>query len=44
MDELSQGPTVVKHVMTPEMKADGLSKGYDPRDHKQFADKISYKK
>jgi hypothetical protein len=25
---------VVKHVLSPEMKADGFSKGYDPKDHK----------
>ena len=35
---------VVKHTLSPEMKADAFSKGYDPRDHKQFAEEISYKK
>jgi hypothetical protein len=41
---ISENRIVVKHVLSPEMKADGFSKGYDPRDHKQFAEEISYKK
>jgi hypothetical protein len=41
---IDEDHNVVKHVMAPKMKADGFSKGYDPADHKRFADELSYKK